>query len=182
MDPINKMGFVKLTNEFEEFTDQHLDLVISAARLDLGQEFNRQTLVNQLQYYNSLFEKYIVDQESMTTINFTYANEHEGFNNDLVYRNGKIYHPPFIGDPLTTFHDKFSLGTRETWTSEQYLDFRQGLFTDGLVYSQSTECGNCEYLSQCANRRFINMMEVLDRKECLAPKRVFQLRAAQPWN
>jgi hypothetical protein len=171
--------FRKYSERFEQLTNNHLNIFVTEGRLNIELDFHRDKLVDALVYYNNLYNNHIKQQSDIGIIDFTYANEHEGHDWDLFYRNGNIYFPPFIGEPLATFHDYFCLGTKEKWTANDLFNLRQEMMIECLDYIQDKECNDCQFLSMCSARRMPNLMKLLGRADCLAPKTAFIIHSKQ---
>lgn len=171
--------FREYSETFLELTNNHLNIIVNEGRLDLTKGVNVQTALDAIEYYNQLFDDNINRRSDIDIIDFTYANEHEGLDWDLIYRNGNIYFPPFIGEPFNTFHEYFCLGTHENWNVDSMLELRQRMMLDCLEYVADKECLDCQFLDICSARRLPNLMKILGRESCLAPKKAFIIRKQQ---
>lgn len=170
-------NFREYSENFEKLTNNHLNIIVTEGRLDQEVDINKQTLSEALDYYNSLFDRNMREHTDFSIIDFTYANDHEGHDWDLFYRNGQIYFPPFIGEPLAIFHDKFSIGKSNQWSALRLLQLRQELILESIDYTSSIECDKCQFLDKCTARRLPNLMKFLGRTDCLAPKKGYEIHA-----
>ena len=170
-----KITFEEYSEEFHESSKgNHLDLVISAGRLPLTDINNREKLKAIVKYQNTLYNDAIHRDMSKSAVNFTYGKRHEGFDKDYVYRNGSIYAPVFVGEPLLMFEDGYNIPNTQDWTTKTLVDFETATLVESLLYLDQTDsCATCEFAAACAGRGVIKLMKTLKIKECFAPKQAF---------
>lgn len=172
----DKITFEEYSHEFHDVSrGNHLDLVIAAGRSPLNDINNRERLKSIVKYQNQLYDDAIHTDTSKQVVNFTYGKRHEGFDKDYVYRNGRIYGPVFVGEPLVTFEEDYSIPNDADWTTKTLVDFENQTLVESLLYLDKTkECASCEFAPLCAGRGVIKLMKTLKATECLAPKQAFQ--------
>lgn len=152
----------------------HLDIVITEGRLTQTNPFNRQRLRNMVQYQNSLYDQFVTEDHGKEVVNFTYGKRHEGYDKDYVYKNGKIYAPVFLGEPLVIFEESYALGREVEWNTANLVDFENQMLIESLEYvQQTTHCGSCEFAPACSARGLLKLMKTLNVKECFAPRSAF---------
>lgn len=151
----------------------HLDLVITEGRLPLHDINSRARLRNIIRFQNDLYDR-TVEKRNFKDINFTYGKLHEGGDKDYVYKNGRIYAPVFVGEPLIVFEDSYSLGREIEWTTDNLVHFENQMTVESLEYLEETnECNTCEYANLCVARGLTKLMKTLHVKDCFAPKDAF---------
>jgi hypothetical protein len=177
-DPFNndKITFEEYSEVFHDVSGgNHLDLIISAGRSALTDINNRQKLKDVVKYQNQLYDNAVHTDTSKVAVNFTYGKRHEGFDKDYVYRNGKIYGPVFVGEPLLMFESDYAISNDVEWTAQALVEFENNTLVESLQYlDHTTSCASCEFAAACTGRGVIKLMKTLRTKDCLAPKRAFE--------
>lgn len=177
-NPFNndKITFEEYSEEFHDVAKgNHLDLVIAAGRSPLNDLNNREKLKSIVKYQSRLYDDAIKTDSSIKAVNFTYGKRHEGFDKDYVYRNGKIYGPVFVGEPLIMFEKDYSISNDVEWTTQTLVDYENNLLVESLEYLERTDqCDKCEFAPACVGRGVIKLMKTLRATECLAPKKAFE--------
>lgn len=130
-----------------------------------------------VEYQNDLYNR-SVKERSIKIVNFTQGKAYEGGDKDYVYKNGRIYAPVFVGEPLVIFEDSYSLGKDVEWTTDNLIQFENQMTVESFEYLAKTKyCTSCEFASACVSRGLTKMMKTLNVTDCFAPKPAFiQLR------
>lgn len=177
-DPLtnDKVTFAEYSHDFYSQTSGgHMDLVVTDGRLGVNTKQKKDKLLHSLQYLNELYNN-SVSAATRTVINFTYGKPHEGFDKDYVYRNGRLYAPPFIGERLVILDEAFAIEEGAPWTTDTLLRHDAQKMVEQLNYAQqTTECMNCTYTGSCVGRGTLSIMESLGVVDCLAPKKSFNV-------
>lgn len=177
-DPFNQD---KIT--FEEYNDifhknskgNYLDVVITAGRSPLKDINHSQRLKDIWKYYNDVYDNAFQTDTSKGSVNFACGKLHEGFDKDYVYRNGNIYAPIFVGEPLVIFEDQYCIPNDADWTTSTLVDFENQTLVDSFQYMPSTkQCSDCEFATLCTSRGVLKLMEILKIRDCMAPKRAMR--------
>jgi hypothetical protein len=177
-DPFNneKITFEEYSDIFRDTSSgNYLDLIISDGRSSLKDINNRERLKSTIKYQTRLYNEGISTDSSKRKINFTYGHRHEGFDKDYVYRNGNIYSPVFVGEPLLMFEPEYSIDQSQQWSTNTLIEFENQMLVDSLMYLEKTnECSTCEFAPLCVGRGVIKLMETLREKQCISPKLAFE--------
>lgn len=90
---------------------------------------------------------------------------HTGTMVNLLYTGGKLYWVPFLKDDCPFLDDAFTIP--RPWTMDNLLNTRQRAMESALTYLKDTPCMECPYLTSCAEKGIINIMERMNIRDCL---------------
>jgi len=168
------VDFEFYSEDFHDKWDGHLDLVITEGRLNLTNPFNRQRLRHMIEYQNDLYNRSVEHDHGKIIVNFTNGKRHEGYDKDYVYKNGRIYAPVFVGEPLVTFEEGYYLDRSVEWNTDNLVEFENRMTVESFEYLPQTQhCATCEFANACVARGLTKLMKTLKVTDCLAPKPAF---------
>lgn len=92
----------------------------------------------------------------------------EGQDWDIVYKNSKLYMPPFLLEGLASFDEVFEI--KNDWTlDELYKAYNQNIVNQLKWASNNEECSSCQFKGLCAERGIHNLMMITNTLECISP-------------
>jgi len=92
----------------------------------------------------------------------------EGKDWDIVYKNNKLYMPPFLLEGLASFDKVFEV--KEDWTlSGLYKSYNDSIVSQLKWASSAPECKDCKFMGLCAERGIHNLMMITETTECISP-------------
>lgn len=92
----------------------------------------------------------------------------EGKDWDIIYKNNKLYMPPFLLEGLASFDKVFEV--KEEWTLSGLYKSYNDSFAEQLKWaSTAPECSGCQFMGLCAERGIHNLMMITDTVECISP-------------
>lgn len=184
LDPI-----FNVSETVQHFKDRRVDfdIVLTDGRLDMKDINNKEKLKRSFLYVkhihdNDFFEKDIYNLLNLETYyreaGKLYSVDSKGrkFRDvDFVYKNGKIYNTVFSGEAVTLFHDSLSIDNTTEWYLNSLLELRDRILVEQLDYMDKTKsCSDCEFVSSCMEKGFLQVMKIVSTKDCIASKKSFE--------
>jgi hypothetical protein len=92
----------------------------------------------------------------------------EGKDWDIIYKNNKLYMPPFLLEGLASFDEVFEV--KENWTlAGLYKSYNDSFMKQLKWASSAPECKDCQFMGLCAERGVHNLMMITETTECISP-------------
>lgn len=184
MDPIFNVGeTVKLfrRNKID------FDAVLTEGRLDMSDINNKEKLKQSFLYVKRIHDQQVFPHDIYELLTLsTYYREAVQLHSidsqgrrfkdiDFVYKNGKIYNTVFSGEAVTLFHDSLSIDNAVVWDTDALLGLRNRILVEQIEYMEKTkDCSNCEFVSSCMEKGFLQVMKIAGTKQCIVSKQTFE--------
>lgn len=172
------------------FHQHHIDFefVLTEGRLDTKDLNNKEKLkqsflyVKKIHDQEDIFPKEMYDFLKLATY-YREAIQLYGIDSqgrkfrdiDFVYKNGKIYNTVFSGEAVALFHDSLAIDNSIQWDTAALVELRNRILVEQIEYLEKTkECGNCEFVSSCMEKGYIQVMKIAGTRSCIVSKSSYE--------
>jgi hypothetical protein len=147
-----EIDYENLNKHIVNTFDTTIDLVPSIARSK-----NKSKIIKKIRYLNDFYNNLSTENAAN---NIMVDHSHSGMNFKVLnFKKGEWYISPFLYENMAIYDDRFKV---DNFTQVHDKFTKQ--------YKTNTECRECNFLSSCASRGIILLMDFLGERECIAPK------------
>ena len=149
----------------ELLKDFEVDLVLGLSRTNLRDKEKSIAFINAAKKLKSI--KALARTKYGNTIDVAEVKDSEGRDWDIFYKAGKLYLTPFLLEGLANFDEAFEIKT--DWTLSGLYDTYNSGIMNSLDFAYNSNCKDCQFIPQCAERGIHTLMQIMNTQECISP-------------
>ena len=147
-----KIDYERMHNHIVRVFDTTMDLIPSIARSKI-----KTKMISKLDHLNKYYNTLPIDSHAN---NIMVDHSHSGANFKVLnFKRGAWYVSPFLYENMAIYDDLFKI--------ESIEEVHEKMVSQ---YSYESECQACEFITSCASRNILLLMEFLGETSCICPK------------